>query len=183
MTTEMDEFGFSEPLQKGHYRVSRFPTIEAPAQGHERVDQRRDQHRRKDDLRQHLAKQQLADREHAVESDSDENQRVDDLAEHARDPRPKPQQAGPLARLQPAEDRDVEEGRDAVSDDPADPDARGPAHHRLERGQARRDPSAARREERARRGSAPAKRSAARSRSARADSPSTGHEARRPSSR
>ena len=44
----------------------------------------------------------------------------------------------PSLRLQPAEDGDVEEGRDAVGEDAAEPDARRSAHDRLERRQPRR---------------------------------------------
>ena len=93
-----------------------------------------------------------------------------------------PQQADALARLQPAEDGDVEEGRNAVGEDPAEPDARRSAHDRLEGRQPRRVHLAARREARARPGSAAARRAAARSRTAPAGWRSRGRAARRPSS-
>ena len=48
-----------------------------------------------------------------------------------------PQQPRAFAALQPAEDRDVQEGGDAISEDPAEPDSRRSAHHRFERRQPR----------------------------------------------
>src|SRR5687768_14322885 len=90
--------------------------VEPPPETHEHIDQRRHEDDREDHFGQHLAKDQLADREDPVEGDGDEDERVDDLAEDAGDGRTRPQQT-PAGLLQPDENGDVEQGRDAIGED------------------------------------------------------------------
>ena len=61
--------------------------IELSSKRNEQVDGRRNEQRGQHDLGQHLADKKLGDREDPIESDRDEDERVDDLAQHAREAR------------------------------------------------------------------------------------------------
>src|SRR5215207_6851933 len=98
--------------------------VDPASERDEKIDGRRHEQGRQNHLRDHLSHQQLGDREHAIEGDRDEDERVDDLAQHAGNAGPEPEELRPFPRLQAAEDSNVEKRRNSVGQDPAEPDSR-----------------------------------------------------------